>query len=187
MGNDVRGRDQGLDWNTRLVNERFTRWQADYLADAGVPYSRLALELLFLIPEGFAKSYKQLFESSLGPVDSGADARGKAAERTGATGRAKGKAGGDTGKRWKNLPLTIRDEDALELKQRIDKKLRTMAREIIQELDEIAAAKALGIKRKIETGEKTETGRCRSCGKFSAAAWNWCPNCGTGLNGDDQG
>ncbi len=175
----------GLDWNTRLVQEKFQRWMADYLSDAGVPYARLSLELLFLLPETFMKNYKQLFAESLGPVDSGADARGKAAVRTGATGRAKGKATGGTGKRYKNLPLSIRNEDALEFKQRIDKRLRSMGREIAQELDEMSAARRLGIERKVETGETSDTARCPNCGKFAAQSWNWCPICGSKIGSED--
>lgn len=60
----------------------------------------------------------------------------------------------------------IRDERALELKKRVDKRLRKMARDIYREWKGL---------------EEEEQAKCFSCHKLAESGWKWCPRCGDRL------
>lgn len=62
----------------------------------------------------------------------------------------------------------IRDERALELKKRVDKRLRKMARDIYREWKGL---------------EEEEQAKCFSCHKLAESGWKWCPRCGDRLTG----
>lgn len=147
---------------------------AEIRAAAGVPHSQIALEVLYFLPRGFIQAYGDLFTRAV-KSDGGEDSRARqqtdgavvgkvAVRKTGA-----GPTVGGGGKRYKKT-FTVMDEHALEVKNRLDKRLRQMAREIMEELmagpgGRKATARAQG---------------CTGCGMFLHTAWKYCPTCGEG-------
>ena len=65
-----------------------------------------------------------------------------------------------------SVRTVIRDERALELKKRVDKRLRKMARDIYREWKGL---------------EEEEQVKCFSCHKLAESGWKWCPRCGDRL------
>lgn len=150
---------------------------ADALAAAGWDGDRIATELLMFIPGRFRDAYSNLFHAALS-ADAGTDGRGRSAEETGRLGRALGrptsgqqihkKSGG--GKRYRTH-WHVGDERALKLKDKIDKRLRALARDIETGLDDLAGVEADGRVRPT----------CAGCGQFLGADWRFCPGCGTSV------
>lgn len=155
----------------KMAEKRFT----EMMASAGVSHGRMALELLFFVPDSFRDAYAQLFYKAFaGKDDGGTGARGAATAEAAAVGKASGKGlqglGGAKRKSFKRY-WVVADDHALELKERIDKRLRAMARDIMEEL---------------EMGERSnqvrERGnRCDECGRLLQAGWKYCPNDGAGV------
>lgn len=147
---------------------------AELMASAGLGYNSISLEVLYLLPEEFIGRYIWLWEKGLGPAGSG-DAAGRQAARDGHLGRAQTKTAsrGDkitgassTGKKWKRMGLAVRDEKALELKDRIDRKLRGIGRDIRAfELENMEGKGGLG----------KETAQCSRCARFGELNWKYCP------------
>ena len=126
----------------REVQRRLT----DRLASAGVSQSRIALEVLFLLPPDFVRAYENLFNRALkepglegvGNRDAGSQvkrvsrksrlsARGKTRIAEGAGAKAQSKRHRDY---W-----IVRDERALKHKSLIDRRLRRMAREMFEQVE----------------------------------------------------
>jgi hypothetical protein len=143
---------------------------AEIMSSAGLGYNQISLEILYLIPREFVDQYIALWEKALGAAGSGdkagqqlhRDAQlGKHKTETAAKGKKIGAGSGGQGKRYKKF-FVIRDEEALELKGRIDRRLRNMAREM--------ADSGRGKK----GGEKVLT-QCKSCGKIMSEGFRFCP------------
>jgi hypothetical protein len=183
-------RDANLALAERMAENRFT----DMMAAAVVAHDRMALELLFWLPRDFVTLYEELYMRGLANTDGGTEARGRAGAATAAVGKAAAKtaAGQKTYKKY----WVIADEDALELKERVDKRLRAMTREfnlILSELDfyrdrrgteKDAEVKTAGAG-KLERGgglrkkEQVARGvRCGECGVMMGAHWLYCAKCG---------
>ena len=77
--------------------------------------------------------------------------------------------GAKKGKAYKQA-WTVADEQALELKHKMDKRLRKMAREMRVLVD----SGAEGVERE---PQKKCTGK--GCSKWLEHGWKWCPHCGT--------
>lgn len=154
----------------RLAEARFT----DMMAAAGVGHDRMAVEVLYWLPRDFIDLYQELYTRALAGTDSGTGARGKAAEQTGVLGKAKGKT--KQGKRYKKY-WVIQDESILQMKERIDKRLRQMTRDIREELGELEFFRARGEIDKPKTNFRIMP-RCGECGIMTSAQWDYCPRCG---------
>jgi hypothetical protein len=165
----------------RMAETRF----ADMMSSAGVPVTRMALESLYFLPRDFVNAYAEMFTTALTGDDGGAGAKGKAGERTAALGRAERKTHGGGGKKYKKY-WVVADERALELKERIDKRLRSIAREVMTELQGGAdgaggAGESGGVNGHRVDGGRTADGKCAKCHRFCAGAWKFCANCGSSL------
>ena len=185
----------------RMAETRFT----DMMAAAGVGHDRMALELLYWLPMDFLDLYQELYMRGLANTDGGTEARGRAGASSAAVGKAAAKtaAGQKTYKKY----WVVGDEDALELKERVDKRLRAMTREmrlILAELDFMRDRRSTEKKAKIKTGVTRVTGvtgsgvggkgekvagvvasdrkvggtRCGECGILMATHWMYCSKCG---------
>jgi hypothetical protein len=197
-----------------LTEDRLRRRLAEILGAAGVPSGTIAAQVLFLMPQDFADAYQELFHRALkgaegegggagrGVGDGGApdpepleaaerrlreQRRGNApsgmrvrSSQEVASLRARG-----GGKRHRDH-WTIRSEEALEQKRRVDRKLRRLGREIRGFLGEGGDP----------SGRDRDSAlrRCsaRSCRKFVEEGWKFCPSCGhdqrarKGKSGDER-
>ena len=126
------------------------RSMAYELTDRGLLQSqKLAMEVLYLLPDGFIQFYEALFHRALMVKDNSAmggkgggveKARGRTSMQLGQTERGPQAAG--SGKRWKNPAFTIGDEAAFEVKAWLDRELGTLARKASQRFrDQGALAK----------------------------------------------
>lgn len=149
--------EQGVDPLDDKVRARL----AEIRAAAGVAESQITMEILFFLPKGFITAYADMFTRAL-KADGGESARNSSQHEAGEVGKASG-GSSKTGKRYKRT-FVVLDERALQLKTTIDKRLRMIARDIVDEL-----AGAGGIRR----GQHTTN--CGSCGMFVKADWKFCP------------
>lgn len=151
-------------------------------ASAGVPHSRASLEVLYLLPDAFLRVWVELFDKALKLPDSPqgkgvVDGElGKAPSNSPMPGSHKGlrvnsgaqagsgtHLGGGAPKKGPNGWL-VKDQGALDLKAKMDKRLRSMAREIRREL--------AGVE-----GEEAKVLFCSGCGRIAEPRWNYCPHC----------
>lgn len=167
------------------------------MAAGGVSHSVASQEALFMLPREFVRAYEELFDTAL-KLDSGSHTGagiaqgevGKGPADAPLPGTVKGlrvdsgkNAGsaprvGAGGKRYKNN-WTVKDDRALALKARLDKRLRAMAREIAEVLADSGRAardQAMGPGR--QAGMGAAEGRCTGCGRTLAIEWRFCPNDG---------
>jgi hypothetical protein len=153
---------------------------AEIMSSGGLGYNQISLEILYLLPMEFVQRYIWLWEKALGPAGGG-DARGqqmdrdatlgKAQTRTDKKGTVPGAGGGGQAKKWKKVGMSVRDEHALALKSRVDRRLRAIGRDIreFEMLEGSAREKAKAV----------EIVKCRSCGKIMDQSWICCPFDGT--------
>lgn len=159
------------------AEEMASRRFAELMSNAGVPAARMATEVLYMLPRGFVDVYQEVFIRALGGKDDGGtNARGQAQAEAGVVGKAKGQtgmgssAGGKTFKKhW-----VIADERMLDLKTRIDKRLRAMAREIRDEIEGLDSP----------AGVEGRAGRpqCPTCKGLLGVGWRFCATCGHNLD-----
>lgn len=138
---------------------------AEIRASAGVPHAQISVEVLYFLPEMFLKQYQAMFSQAL-KSDGGEDARNRAQAQVGEVGKATGGRTGGQGRRYKKSFIVL-DERALELKSTMDKRLRTIARDIRQGL----AGEEVVNQRKVT--------QCIRCGTFLQGQWRFCPLDGT--------
>lgn len=153
----------------------------DMMAAGGVDHRRMAQELLFFLPRGFCDAYEQLWYRGVAAkgTDGGSDERGRSNLAKAELGRADGGRTGGAGKRRSHKKYwVIADERALEIKDRVDKRLRGLAREIQQELKEIDSERTGG-KEKVE-GRSART--CSDCGRLVGEGWKYCPYDGSSID-----
>lgn len=162
--------------NQREVDNAVRSRLTEIFAAAGLSSNRAALELLYLMPQDFLRLYEELFERALkldGSSAAGAlkDAAvlGKAAGSNSRTTGRKTQLGSGGGKKYKIYWL-VKDDGALSLKHVLDKKLRRLAREVRNDLDDL--------KTMDDGGEVKGKCRCGRCGMLMAKDWNFCPGCG---------
>lgn len=142
---------------------------AEIRAAAGVPHSQISMEVLYFLPKGFLDQYAEMFSAAV-KSDGGSSAAGARARQDGELGKARGTGAKTTGRKYKKT-FVVMDEKALELKTRVDKRLRMLAREIEGEL----ASKGKGD----EGGKKMMA--CGGCRGFIQSQWAYCPRCGARL------
>lgn len=164
----------------RIAQTRFT----EMMSAAGVSVDRMALEVMYWLPQDFMDLYQELYMRGLRNTDGGTAERGQAATETGELGKAPRKTAGGQGKKFKRY-WTIADEQALALKEKIDKRLRSITRDIRDELTELDFYRVRG-ERPESAAELKKEGRrvlnsCAGCGIITSPTWNWCPKCGIEL------
>lgn len=149
------GRELGYDALDDKVRARL----AEIRAAAGVPHSQISLEVLYFLPKTFVEMYGTLFTRAV-KSDGGESARAEGQLQAGELAKATGRGAKTNQKRYKRT-FVVLDERALELKTKLDKRLRQMAREIELELS------GLPIEKKAR--------QCGSCGTFLQGVWKYCP------------
>lgn len=159
----------GAEGRRRDIDEAVQRRIAEISAAAGVPHSRASLEVLYYLPQDFLKRYSELFHASLRLDSGGVGGRDSASETAKVPGKYKGTMPGVTGggKRYKEF-WVVRSDDLLDLKKRVDKRLRTIGRDIALELsggDEAEKA-------------KEQRWQCTRCGRLGGRDWKFCAECG---------
>jgi len=155
----------------------------------GLSSGRLGLEILYLLPDDFVQFYGSLFHRALSIGDSSV-----MHGRSGGVERAKGRTGtqlgendrggqaSGSGKKFKNTPMMIGNEDMLKLKQRLDGRLVQLQREF---------AEYMGIGLQGPNGSAGQSGASRlggpglqgqctneACRRFVKKDWKFCPGCG---------
>jgi len=157
-------------------------------ASGGLAQNRIALEVLYLLPQVFIEQYTTLFFEALREDAKGTDLEARAGEMTvklkdrkGEQSRAKVRANtgrqnegvvargaqGEGTKRYRNA-WVIRNEKALKVKTEVDRKLRLLSVEIATSLK--------------PEGHIESTRRCvgPGCGRYLKNEWRYCPSCGAG-------
>lgn len=157
---------------------------AAVLSAAGVDQKRVATQVLFYLPPEFVGLYEELFDRALKITGE----EGGAAERTGALGKApSGTSGskgnktqlrGGQGKKFKSI-WVVKDEDALDLKHRIDKRLRALTRDMQTEMMFGRQSRSDGVGAIL--GKYCPGKGCGGKGRLKSEDWRFCPDCGTKL------
>lgn len=176
----------------KWIRERVRQLFAEMMAAGGVDSRRAALQVLYYLPDGFVESYEQLFDRALKiagestPTGDSAGALGKAPSGTSGSKGNKTQLRGGQGKKYKVI-WTVLDDDLLDFKHRIDKRLRTMGREIQAELLGLGDG---GVSDGSEDGKKRILGKycpSRGCGRrLKNEQWRFCQDCGTELRFLDE-
>ena len=145
-------------------------------AAAGVDRGRIELEIVWMLPPEFIRLYRELFSRALAdPVspqsDGGKDqGRIKASGKPGDAMKARSMGGASGGKRFVKGAWPIRDERALEMKNRLDRKILAAIREtwdtLVQSDRDVGAARL---------ASQTVPRRCADCGLFQRNEWLRCP------------
>jgi len=187
---------------------------AEILSSGGVGYGQVSQEVLYMLPREFLDKYVQLWYMALGPLIQGQGQQmtrdgelGRAKTQTGKKGKVTGAGAGGEAKRYRKSGYSIRNELAFQLKDRIDKRLRGIARELRLTLSDLEARQntaygsVKGVKNEVEgradkragaNGNATEsTGntlkstngmrRCIKCGRYGVDGWVFCPYDGKAL------
>lgn len=178
----------------QMAERRFT----EMMASAGVSSRTMMAELLYWIPDDFRDMYIAVTVQALRGTDGGTEERNRAGDETAAVGKAARKTTGGAGKKYKKY-WTVADEDLLELKTRMDKRLRQMAREMKEILEQkelfAQAAREWAASENIANAEERAAAQERlrlesrlvrrgrkmmtcSCGIIISATWAYCPSCG---------
>lgn len=150
-----------------------------------------------MLPREFLDKYTQLWYLALGPTVrssmSGNERDGDlgiAKTQTRVKGEVPGAEARGSGKRTRGA-FTIKNELAFQLKDRLDKKLRRIGRELRIELADIEARlnTAYNLSAGIGTGGDTQANSdthgetrgnpaCTKCGRFGVRGWRFCPHDG---------
>lgn len=164
----TRGTERRIEVGEHSGDKKLRARLAEVLSSAGVDDKRVAVEVLYLLPEEFVRGYTDLFHRALA---TGEDGTGEKNDAKAELGKARGKAARNTlgGTRgvWQ-----IRNDRALGEKQRIDRQLRKLARQMRD-----GANAGTGKEQVARCGEflaEEKTG----CGKWVEKGWKFCPACG---------
>jgi hypothetical protein len=191
--------DAGKEMTLRHAQAMAEARYVELMAAAGVSERRIALEVLYMLPRQLVEVYGEVFEQAFGGKDDGGTgARGRAEEESarvgvaGAPASEQGRVRSDQermgrgarsggGKRFKRHWI-IADEAALEIKDRADKRLRALARDMAAEMAELVAEQSsrVGSGRRAPSAPLTRFRRCegQGCGLIMAPLWKWCAHCG---------
>lgn len=166
---------------------------AEIMSSAGVGYNSISLEVLYLLPREFIDRYIQLWENALGPTMSAPGDKmnrdgelGKAKTETRLKGKVNGAGAGGVGKRLAKS-FSVKDEAAFRLKDRIDKRLRSIARDIREELL-IIEDRNLRTRDMARLSDNEEGGndivvlQCKKCGRIMQRGYKFCPYDGLALS-----
>lgn len=199
---------------------------AEVLSNGGLGIHRVATEVLYMLPDAFVREYTGLFHAALNAGEDGMGLRDDAKTELGRVSgkNTPGKKTGDRIKAVEGAPeakentveitlkgtksksrgaFAIRDEKALAEKDRIDRVLRKLARQIKNEMDEtkdgnggevLRCGQGINGKRVTVRVERRDSrgaivGRVDKpggCWKFLEAGWRYCPYCGFQNIADDM-
>jgi hypothetical protein len=101
----------------------------ELVESGGFNRGRLGLEILYLLPDSFVEAYQNLYHQALTLKDESvmhgrSGGLEKAAGSTGTRlGSEVGTQASSTGKKWKNLPISVNDLGAMRVKESVDKEL----------------------------------------------------------------
>lgn len=151
-----------------MTTARDKRKLADALADAGVGSRRVAIELLYLLPDSFVAAYEQLFHEALSLGDEG---KGEQNDEQARVGRSKGSGASSGSSSRKGSVFPVKNEAKLEQKNWVDRQLRKLARTM---------AEGVVVEDRVKCGQRTERLRKSKmgCGKWMEQGWKFCPSCG---------
>ena len=168
-------------------DEAVRRRIQEILVSAGVGERRVALEVLFWLPQEFVKAYEILFHRALHLGDgddqekAGEDEgriKAKVPSRLRGTKRGLGMGVGGAGGRYKN-EWVVKDEEALAIKNEVDRILRGVVRRAETNLVRVSQGSTPGVGELVEFGVNGEgresKKRCRDCGKIAKGDWARCP------------
>lgn len=151
---------------------------AEIMSGAGLGYNQIALEVLYMLPREFINRYIELFGEAYGPVvrapgdGMARDGQlGKAATQTRLKGIRVGAGAGGGGKRIARV-FGMRNEDAFRLKERVDKRLRGISRDIREELLTINDR---GVREVGVSEEGVVVMQCKKCGRIMTRGFKFCP------------
>lgn len=159
-------REEKLQTATMTPGEK--RRLAERLSSSGLNSRRVAVEILYLLPDTFVKAYQDLFHEAVLLGDEGTGAK---ADRDAELGRAKG--GSRQGSRRGSSVFPIKSEEKARQKDWVDRQLRKLARAI--NTGEVGGP-----------GERTKCGSYKAkdkelgkgCGKYIEEGFGYCPGCG---------
>ncbi|MGX9924135.1 hypothetical protein ACWIG4_30275 [Streptomyces sp. NPDC002248] len=162
------------------LDDRLRTRLAEIRAAAGVPHAQVSLEVLYFLPKEFLDAYATLFSRAL-KSDGGESARGQMASEQGELGKSPKTAVRGGGKRRFKKSFTVLDEGALDLKGRMDKRLRMLGREIVREIDAAELSRRGVRNTEGEKGAK-RVAQCEGCRSFVAVGWRFCSWCGKAVS-----
>lgn len=157
----------------------------ELVESGGLPESRVGLEVLFMLPSSFVNFYSDLFGRAL-RVDDGSVMHGRSGgleKAAGAKGMMLGSEVGTQakggGKKWKNTPMAIGNEQALKVKEKVDAGLQALIQDCQPNLTKgPGAVEALQCTGTL-AGQVGLNGEVKKCRQFLKASWKYCPACGT--------
>lgn len=162
----------------------------ELVESGGLPESRVGLEVLYMLPANFINFYADLFGRAL-RVDDGSVMHGRSGgleKAKGAGGMVLGSEVGNQakggGKRWKNTPMAVGNEDALKAKEMVDAGLQGLMRDYQLQLSAGSGGKAGGPPKTTQCtgtleGQVGLNGQVKKCRAFLRPQWKYCPVCGT--------
>jgi hypothetical protein len=165
--------------HTDRVNDEVRRRMTEIASSAGIDRGRISVEVLFLLPPQFVRMYQRVFDAALDdPVrpqqDGGKDegrikAKGKPRDDL----RARSMGPAKKGKRSVSGYWPVRDEDAMKIKDLLDRRIVRAVSQATEDLRLIRAARVEGgtYTNRPTTGQP----QCGVCGKFMKEDWVRCP------------
>lgn len=163
------------------------RYQS-FLVSRGVDSGRVELEVLYWLPGEFIEAYREIFEKALDP-GGGSSLRGS--EKN--AGLGVGIKDGGRGKGKKSFGLTVRNEDWLDVKKRVDRKIMRVIQGEMEAMGIGQGGKVMGENHRgrgreshgshggrggMEGNAIISSGRtCKGCGRFMKGDWTRCPYC----------
>lgn len=176
----------------KWIRQQAEKMFGEMMAAGGVDSRRAALQVLYYLPDSFVENYEQLFDRALKiagestPAGDSAGALGKAPSGTSGSKGNKTQLRGGQGKKYKSI-WVVQDDELLDFKHRVDKRLRTLGREIQAEL--------LGVGNG-GVSDGSDDGKVRILGKYCPGKgcsrrlkneqWRFCQDCGTELKFLDE-
>lgn len=165
--------------HTDRVNDEVRRRMTEIAAAGGIDRGRLSIEVLFLLPPQFVRMYQSIFDAALDDPVKPQLAANKDEGRIKAKGKprddlkARSMGGAKKGKRSVSGYWPVRDEDAMKIKDLLDRRIVRAVGQAVDDLKLIRAARNEG---------RTYVGRpsvgqpqCPACGKFMKEDWVRCP------------
>lgn len=169
------------------IEREVRRRVSDALAEAGVGGlggDRVAIEVLYMLPPEFVRTYRQLFDMALewspksgsGIRDEASATRASGGDKRDPTNSRTIRGAQDSGgKRWRQMPWTVRSEAASEAKSRLDRRLVEAAQSAVRELKKSGDGHGSELRADgSRKGPKTYP-KCLECGRGQASGWVRCP------------
>jgi hypothetical protein len=161
------------------INDEVRRRMTEIAVSAGIDRGRLSVEVLFLLPPQFVRQYQHIFDQALdSPIkpqtDGGKDegrikAKGKPRDDM----RARSMGPAKKSKRSVSGYWPIRDEDAVKIKDLLDRRLVRAVNQAVEDLASMRAARREGTTQ--PSRSSVGQPQCPACGKFMKEDWVRCP------------